>query len=147
MKAIVVGPDLAPPPINGMVTTKAYASENGETLLKLLRVWFRIVNYVEENTAEGGQIVLDVLNQQTGANMTIEGFEEFWQNYEHYPLSPAEVQRDILDPSGYAYWKKRWDDSNWYFYEVRQSIKQPVSPEGVFLMEETQRAYIERYGE
>ncbi|MCD6031029.1 MAG: aliphatic sulfonates family transporter, periplasmic ligand-binding protein [Thermomicrobiales bacterium] len=146
MKAIVVGPDLAPPPINGMVTTRAYADANPEVLLKLLHVWFRIVNYVEENTAEGAEIILTTLNEQTGANMTVEGFETFWQNYEHYPLSPEEIQRDILDPSGYAYWQKRWDDCNWYFHEVRKTIDEPVAPEGVFLMEATQQAYLDQYG-
>ncbi len=146
MKPIVAGPDLAPPPVNGIVTTEDYASANQDALLKLLHVWFRIVNHVENNTDEGAQIILDTLNEQTGANMTVEGFKSFWQNYEHYPLSPEQVQRDILDPSGYAYWKRRWDDCNWYFHDVRGTINEPVSPEGVFLMEEVQKAYLERYG-
>ena len=147
MKAIVVGPDLAPPPINGIVTTADYASANEEVLLKLLHVWFRIVNHVEENTEESGEIILGILNEQTGANMTIEGFTSFWQNYEHYPLNPEEIQRDILDPDGYAYWQKRWDDCNWYFHEIRQTIDEPVAPEGVFLMEEAQQTYLEMYGD
>ena len=65
-------------------------------MLKLLRVWFRIVNFVEENTDEGAGIILDVLNAQTGANMAVEGFKIFWQGYEHYPLNPSEIERDIL---------------------------------------------------
>jgi NitT/TauT family transport system substrate-binding protein len=146
MKAIVVGPDLAPPPINGIVTTADYASANPDILLSLLHVWFRIVNFVEEDTAAGAEIVLTTLNEQTGANMTVENFEEFWQNYENYPLSPEEIQRDILDPTGYAYWKARWDDCNWYFHEVRNTIDEPVDPAGVFLMEEAQQAYLEKYG-
>lgn len=146
-KPIVVGAQLAPPPLNGIVTTKDYAANNDETLLKLLKVWFRIVNYVEQNPEEAGGMVIKTLNEQTGANMTVEDFTTFWQNYEHYPLSPEQVQRDILEPEGYSYWKARWDDCNWYFYEVKQSIKEPVDPADAMMMEEVQQAYLEKYGE
>ena len=78
MKPIVVGADLAPPPINGIVTTREYAEKNQDTLLTLIHVWFRIVNYIEENTDEGAQIILDILNEQTGANMTVDDFKAFF---------------------------------------------------------------------
>lgn len=146
-KPIVIGAQLAPPPLNGIVTTKDYAANNEETLLKLIKVWFRIVNYVQDNTDEAGGKVIETLNQQTGANMTIEDFKTFWQNYEHYPLTAAEVQRDILDPSGYSYWKARFDDCNWYFYDVKHSIKAPVKPEDAMMLEQVQEAYVEKYGD
>lgn len=146
MKAIVTGPELAPPPINGIITTPEYAAENQDTLLKLLHVWFRIVNFVEENPEEGGQMVLDILNEQTGANMTIDNFTTFWQNYEHYPLTPAEIERDILSEDGYAYWRARWDATNDYFVNVTGSLAEPVDAEGVVLMEEAHAAYVEAYG-
>ena len=145
-KPIVVGADLAPPPLNGIITTPDYAAENEETLLKLLNVWFRIVNFVEDDTPAGAEIILDVLNSQTGANMSVEGFEEFWQGYEHYPLNPEEIERDILDEDGYSYWKARWDDTNDYFVNVSGVIEEPVPAEGVFLMEAFHAAYIEMFG-
>ena len=145
-KPVVVGADLAPPPLNGIITTPDYAAENQETILKLLNVWFRIVNFVEENTDEGAAIILDVLNAQTGANMSVEGFKEFWQGYEHYPLNPGEIERDILSEDGYSYWRARWDDTNDYFVNVSGVIMEPVPTEGVFLMEEIHAAYVEMYG-
>jgi ABC-type nitrate/sulfonate/bicarbonate transport system substrate-binding protein len=147
MKAIVTGAELAPPPINGIITTPEYAAENEEVMVKLLHVWFRIVNYVEENTEEAAGIVLGILNEQTGANMTVDNFTEFWQNYEHYPLTPEQIQEDILDPEGYAYWRARWDATNDYFVNVSGTLEEPVDPEGVFLMEEAQAAYLEAYGD
>ena len=146
-KPIVIGADLAPPPLNGIITTPDYAAENQETLLKLLRVWFRIVNFVEENTDEGAGIILDVLNAQTGANMAVEGFKVFWQGYEHYPLNPSGIERDILSEDGYSYWRARWDDTNDYFVNVSGVISEPVPTEGVFLMEEIHAAYLEMFGE
>lgn len=145
-KPVVVGADLAPPPLNGIISTPDYAADNQETLLKLLKVWFRIVNFVEENTDEGAAIILETLNAQTGANMTVEGFKEFWQGYEHYPLNPDEIVRDILSEDGYSYWKARWDDTNDYFVNVSGVIMEPVPVEGVFLMEDVHAAYVEMYG-
>lgn len=145
-KPVVIGADLAPPPLNGIISTPDYAAENQETLLKLLHVWFRIVNFVEENTDEGAAIILDTLNAQTGANMTVEGFKTFWQGYEHYPLNPSEIVRDILSEDGYSYWKARWDDTNDYFVNVSGVISEAVPIEGVFLMEAVHAAYVEAYG-
>ncbi len=139
MKAIVIGADLAPPPINGIVTTRQYLEKHENVLQGLVRVWFQIANFVEDDVDAGAEIVLSVLNTQTGAGMTTADFKVFWQNYEHYPLSPDQIQRDILDPDGYAYWRTRWDDCNWYFHEVRGTISAPVDPMGVFVMEEAQR--------
>jgi NitT/TauT family transport system substrate-binding protein len=146
-KPIIMGAQLAPPPLNGIVTTKEYAANNEETLLKLIKVWFRIANYVQNNTDEAGGKVVAALNEQTGANMTVDDFKSFWQNWEHYPLSAAEVQRDIIDPSGYSYWKARFDDSNWYFYDIKGSIKAPVAAEDAIMLEQVQKAYIAKYGE
>ncbi|MDP9365033.1 MAG: ABC transporter substrate-binding protein [Chloroflexota bacterium] len=145
-KAIVSGPDLAPPPINGIVTTAEYAAANQDVLLSLLHVWFRIVNFVQDDTDAGAQIVLDTLNSQTGSNMSVDDFKTFWQNYETFPLTPEEVQSEILDPDGYSFWRNNWDDSNRYFHDVKGSISAPLDPEGVFLMEEAQEAYLAKYG-
>lgn len=147
MKAIVTGAELAPPPINGIITTPDYAAANQDVLVKLLHVWFRIVNYVEENTEEGGQMILNILNEQTGANMTVDNFTTFWQNYEHYPLTPEAIEQDILSEDGYAYWRARWDATNDYFVNVTGSLEAPVEAEGVFLMEEAHAAYLEAYGD
>lgn len=146
MLEMLTGADLGPPPINGIVTTKRYAREHQEELLKVLRVWFRIVNYVNSNMDGGAKIVVDTLNANSGAQFTIEDFKTFWNNYEHYPESPAAVQAVILDPAGRNYWKARWDDCNEYFYKITKTIPRPIEPSDAFLMEEAHRAFIAKYG-
>ena len=146
MKAIVAGAELAPPPLNGLVTTSQWAAANEDVILRMIHVWFRIVNYVETNREEGAEIVLSILNEQTGAAMTLEDFNTFWQNYEHYPLTPQGIQDDILDPDGYSYWRARFDDCNWYFHEVAGTISEPVDPEGVMLLDYYQELYVAQYG-
>lgn len=147
MIEMLTGTDLGPPPINGMVTTKTYADTNQETLNKLLKVWFRIIQYINANLDEGAESIVEILNENSAANFTIEDFKNFWNKLEHYPPTPKAIQEDILSPTGNNYWRARWDDTNDYFYNVVQTIPQPVEPEGVFLMEEAQKSFIEKYGE
>jgi len=147
MLEMLTGADLGPPPINGLVTTKEYASKHQEVLLKLLHVWFKTINYMNQNMDDGAAVLIKDLNSRTGAQFTLEDFKKFWNNYEHYPASPHEVQELILDPKGRNYWKARWDDCNNYFLEVTHVISKRVDPEDGFWMLKAQTAYVAKYGE
>ena len=147
MLELISGVDLGPAPINGMVTTRKFDREHREELLKLLHVWFKIVNFVERNPDDGGQMIVTVLNQNTGAKFTIDDFKTFWQKYEHYPLTPKDVAIAILSPTGRNSWKARWDDCNEYLFDVKKVIPTPVKPNDAFLMIEAQQAYVKKYGD
>jgi ABC-type nitrate/sulfonate/bicarbonate transport system substrate-binding protein len=146
MVEMLTGSDLGPAPINGFVSTKTFAREHRDELLKLLKVWFRIVNYVDGNIDEGGTIIVNELNARSGANFTLDDFKTFWNKIEHYPPNPEAIEQDILSPNGRNYWKARWDDCNTYFFEVAKRIPRPVDPDGVFIMPDIQQAYVNRYG-
>jgi ABC-type nitrate/sulfonate/bicarbonate transport system substrate-binding protein len=146
MIEMLTGADLGPPPINGLVTTKQYAEAHQEELLKILRVWFKTVKYINSNMDDGASVIIKKMNASSGGNFTIEDFKKFWNNYESYPASPKEVQQMILDPKGKNYWQARFNDCNTYFYEITGTIKQPVKAEDAFWMEKAQRAYTEKYG-
>ncbi|SPE37260.1 exported hypothetical protein [Candidatus Sulfopaludibacter sp. SbA6] len=146
MVAMLTGADLGPPPINGLVTTKRYAASHQKELLKVLHVWFRIVNYIDADMQAGAAPIIEKLNASSPAQFTLDDFKRFWNHYEHYPPNPRAVQELILDPSGRNYWKSRWDDCNQYFYNITHTIAQPVKPEDAFLMLQVQDAYIKAYG-
>ena len=146
MLEMLTGAELGPPPINGFVTTRTYATEHQDELLRLLRVWFRIVNDIETNMADGGQIVVDLLNANSGARFTLADFARFWNRYEQYPEGPGAVEALILAPTGRSYWKARWEDCNNYFFSITGTISTPVESASAFLMEETHDAYLARYG-
>jgi ABC-type nitrate/sulfonate/bicarbonate transport system substrate-binding protein len=146
MLEMLTGADIGPPPINGIVTTKDYAAKHQDELLKILHVWFRTVNHINQNMDDGANIILKQLNAASGAGMTVEDFRKFWNNYESYPANPREVQQLILDPSGRNYWKARWEDCNLYFFEITGTISRPVDPKEGFLMEDAQKAYVAKYG-
>lgn len=146
MLVIASGPDLAPPPINGLVTTTGYSKAHEDALLKLVHVFHRIIRYCDANTAACGKTIVDKLNKDTGANLTVQGFEDFWQKFELYAGNAAAVKKMILDPSGVAYWKKTWDGDN-TFLKGSGAIKQDVSAADHFLVEQTWKAYVAKYGE
>jgi NitT/TauT family transport system substrate-binding protein len=138
MVEMLTGIDLGPAPINGIVSTKDFYKNHKEEIIKILKVWFRIVNYVEENKDEAAAIIVKKLNETSSANFTIDDFKLFWNNYEHYPLSPEIVDKEILSETGRNYWKARWDDCNNYFFEIAKVIPKPVKPEDAFFMPEVQ---------
>lgn len=146
MISVITGTDLGPAPINGIVTTKKFASTNQENLLKILKVWFRIVQYTNDNLDEVASIMVSELNSKTGSSITEEDFKKFWDNYEHYPANLDEINQNILSPQGNNYWKSRWDDCNNYFFRIKNSIPNPVDSDSAFYMIDVQNKLISLLG-
>ena len=145
MIEMLTGVDLGPAPINGIVSTKEFYKSNKDEVLKILKVWFKIVQYVDSNIDEAGAIITKKLNETSSANFTIDDFKTFWNNYEHYPIDLNAIDNDILSESGDNYWKARWDDCNKYFYKIVKVIPEPVKPEDAFYMNEIQDQLKEKY--
>ncbi|MFC8501289.1 ABC transporter substrate-binding protein [Pedococcus sp. NPDC057267] len=146
MSVIASGPDLAPPPINGLVTTTGYANKNEDNMLKLVHVMHKTIRYCDANTADCGKIITDKLNKDTGANLTVQGFEDFWQKFELYAGNAKGVKDMILSPTGVAYWEKTWTGDNEYL-TANGSIPRTVDAKDHFLVQQTWDAYVKKYGE
>ena len=142
---LIAGADLAPPPLNGFVTTKSFYDKNKDALLKLQHVTYEAIRYTQKNTDEVAKYVADTFNQQTGGSMSPADFTSFFQHYEHYPLNAGQAQKMIFDPDGFAYWKNIWNQDNEYLHEVSKSIPADV-PTSAFLGEQFQKAYLAKYG-
>jgi ABC-type nitrate/sulfonate/bicarbonate transport system substrate-binding protein len=141
----ISGPDLAPPPINGLLSMRDFVTENEDQVLAFLNVIHRIVRFCDAETAECGQIITDRLNQETAAGLTVDGFESFWQNIELYATDANSAKEMILDETGVAYWKATWDSDNAYLVGT-DAIPAPVDAESNFLMPQIWEAYVAKYG-
>ena len=139
------GPDLAPPPINGLITKRGYVENNQEEVLAFLNVMHRIIRYCDAETDECGTTVTDRLNEETAAGLTLDGFKEYWQDIELYAGNAAAAEEMILDEDGVAYWRDTWDGDNAYLVDT-DAIPAPVSAEDHFLMQEVWDAYVAEYG-
>ncbi|MDP9190451.1 MAG: ABC transporter substrate-binding protein [Acidobacteriota bacterium] len=146
MIEMLTGADLGPPPINGLVTTKQYAAQHEATLLALLHVWFRTVKSMNAHMEQDAPIIISALNRASGAQFTLEDFKRFWNNYEHFPSSPREVELSMLHPSSPNYWRARWDDCNRYFVEVTHTLEKPVDPADACMIDKTHAQYVKKYG-
>ncbi len=147
MIEMLTGADIGPPPINGLVTTKQYAKDHQDVMLKLLHVWFRTVRYIDSNIDDGGGIIIKVLNRYSAGDFTLDDFKRYWNHFEHYPATPRAASDLILSPSGRNYWKARWEDCNLYFFEITHTISKPVDASDAFYMPLAQEAYVHRYGD
>jgi ABC-type nitrate/sulfonate/bicarbonate transport system substrate-binding protein len=146
---LIGGAALGPVEINGLVSTSEFMAAHKDAVLKLLHAMFRTIQYADQHQDETAQIIITELNKNTGGKMTPDDFKAFWQKVEHYTATPDEAQKRILDPTGDAYWRKRWDACNYYFQNevaADQRISGPVDPTSVFLMEGIQRDYVAKYG-
>lgn len=139
------GPDLASPPINGLVTSRSFIDDDQDTILAFLNVMHRIVRYCDANTEECGETITKRLNEETAAGLTVEGFVDFWQNIELYAGNAQEAAEMILEEDGVAYWKNTWDSDNSYLIES-DAIPAEVPAAEHFLMQEVWDAYVAKYG-
>lgn len=139
------GPELAPPPINGIMTKRGYIDNNEEEILAFLNVMHRIIRYCDAETDACGTTVTDRLNEETAAGLTLEGFKEYWQDIELYAGTAEDARSMILDEEGVAYWKDTWDGDNDYLVDTG-AIPEAVDAGDHFLMQEVWDAYVEEYG-
>lgn len=142
----VAGPALAPPAINGVVTTKSYLSSHQSAVLAFVNVMNRIIRYCDAKTDECGKTITDELNKSTAAGLTLDGFKQYWQKIELYAGDAKTAKSMILDPSGVAYWKASWDSDNTYLVGTK-AIPKAVDSSKNFQMETVWKAYVAKYGE
>lgn len=139
------GPDLAAPPINGALTTRTFVDENQEALLAFIDVMHRIIRYCDAETDACGQTITDRLNAETAAGLTVDGFNEYWQNIELYAPNAQSASDMILAEDGVAYWQTTWDNDNAYLFG-NGDIPAEVDADEHFLMPEVWQAYVDEYG-
>lgn len=139
------GPDLAAPPINGVVTKRQFLDGNEDALLGFINVMHRIVRYCNAETDACGTTITERLNEETAAGLTLDGFKDYWQNIELYAGNAQEASDMILAEDGVAYWGDTWASDNAYLVDT-QAIPAEVPAETNFLMPEVWDAYVAAYG-
>lgn len=145
MQIGLAGPDLAAPPINGVVTKRQYVDDHEDALLAFVNVMHRIVRYCNAETDACGTTITDRLNEETAAGLTLDGFKDYWQNIELYAGTAQEAHDMILAEDGVAYWKSTWDSDNAYLVDT-DAIPAAVPADTSFLMPKVWDDYVAAYG-
>lgn len=97
---------------NGWTTTKEFAANNHDTILRLASVCFRMNQYVHDNPAEAAAIHVDYVNSIAGTSFTKEEVEGLYASV--LPLYTFDMQKD---------WMENTSDPLYWEYEIGSTIK------------------------
>ena len=105
MLNMLTGPQLAGGAMDlaGLGTTQAFIDANPDVPARLLRAWYRSMDFLQENEAEALQIMSDWINAQSGAGFTPEDAKRFLTDL---VIMPTQAEAAALF----------WDDPDSPFY-------------------------------
>ena len=109
---------------NGWTTTKKWADENHDTVLRLASVCFRINQYVNDNPEDAAKIHVNYVNSLTGTEFSEEEVQGLYST--SIPLYTWEMQVPWFEDEG---------DPLYWEYEIGSTLKMYES-EGLFKEEE-----------
>ena len=69
----------------GLYTTQAYLDANPGVIEGMLRAWYRAVDYIKANPTEAIPMMIDWINEQSGAGMTVADGERFLTDLVLFP--------------------------------------------------------------
>ena len=69
----------------GLYVTRTFYAENRDAVYGLLKAWYKAVDYIQSNPDEAIPIMIDWINEQSGAGMTVEDGQRFLQDLVLYP--------------------------------------------------------------
>lgn len=118
--------DLNPPVIDGLVTTKTFAEAHPDVLLKLIKLWFKTVQWMQDDLEVRSKVVIDYLSTVSSTKYSIDEYKYTWYHTEVFPLDKEQMYNLLLDPNSNFYWKKSWDANNKFLVSEGQ-IPEPVS--------------------
>lgn len=117
--------DLNPPVIDGLVTTKSYAKEHPEKLKSLLKLWFKTIQWMEEDLDTRSKLVIDYLASVSSTRYTIDQYKYSWYHTEVFPPDKKRMYELLLNTNSVFYWKHSWDSNN-NFLVSEGKIAKPV---------------------
>jgi ABC-type nitrate/sulfonate/bicarbonate transport system substrate-binding protein len=106
---ILTGPQLAGGAMDlaGLGTTQAFLDAHPDAPVRLLRAWYKAMDFLQTNEAEALQIMSDWINEQSGAGFTPDDAKRFITDLVIMP--PAEMAAEMFwnDPESPFYYKDR----------------------------------------
>ena len=139
---MVESADLAPPVIDGIVTTRKFANSHEKELSKLINLWFKTIRFMEDDLDNRSIIVIDYLGKVGSVKYTVDEYKYTWFYMEVYPKYPEEAKKLFLDENSNFYWKRSWDSNNEFLTKDRK-IPAPV-PYDAFWGNKVQSIYVSK---
>ena len=117
--------DLNPPVVDGLVTTEKFAKEHKKELNKIIKLWFKTIQWMEEDLDKRSKLVIEYLSSVSSTKYTLDEYKYTWFHTEVFPRNIDEVNNLTLQPNSYYYWKNSWDSNNQFLISEKK-ISKPV---------------------
>lgn len=93
---------------NGFAAHREWLKDNPELSAKLLRAFFKTLNFIEENPDDSFPIIVDRM-KKVGTEISVEQLENVWNKMEFFPSGVEFYNNEVLNPDGDFYWKDRFE--------------------------------------
>lgn len=90
----------------GLYVTSKYLAENPEVVKGIMRAWYRAVDYIKANPDDGIAMMIDWINEQSGAGMTVADGKRFLTDLVLFPTY-KEVGEWFFTSGSPYYWPDR----------------------------------------
>jgi ABC-type nitrate/sulfonate/bicarbonate transport system substrate-binding protein len=130
--ALVTGPDVSLPVIDGLIARRDFAESHPNEMAKLLEVWFRTVQYISQDVPTRSSALRDYLRGKASVDYTAEEYAVAW-TFEYFPVSKAEAAAAFLKEDSLYYWRPIWQRNSSDL--IRQGKIPSAIPESVFMGE------------
>jgi ABC-type nitrate/sulfonate/bicarbonate transport system substrate-binding protein len=109
MVNVLTGPQLAGGAMDlaGLGTTQAFIDAHPDVPVRLLRAWYKAMDFLKANEGEALQIMADWINEQSGAGFTPEDAKRFITDLVIMPTAEEAAAMFWDDPESPFYYKDR----------------------------------------
>lgn len=128
----------------GLATRLGYIDANPEVPIKIQKIMFRILQYVERNPREALSYIVDEVNKRTAANMTYEELHAAWNEMEFFPSNARWAFTTAVSPEGAQYWRAGLE-FRMNTYLADGTLKNPVDLTSVYHVPEVLAEYMQQH--
>jgi ABC-type nitrate/sulfonate/bicarbonate transport system substrate-binding protein len=102
----------------GLYTTEEYLEAHPDVIEGMLRAWYRAIDYLKENPDEAIPIMVDWINDKSGAGFTVEDAERFLTDLVLFPTYDEIAETYFYNEESPFYWETRLQFVVDYFGEA-----------------------------
>jgi len=126
--------DVAMPVVDGLITTEEFASAHRELLDKLCVLWFRTIQYMNQDLVQNSSTILDYLKSTASTRYAPEEYKVAW-TFNVFPPNARSAKELFSNSTSPYYWKVSWDANNSFL--LREKKITVTVPYSAYLGDET----------
>ncbi len=102
----------------GLYTTASYLEDNPEVIEGMLRAWYRAIDYLKANPEEAIPIMVNWINDKSGAGFTVEDAQRFLTDLVLFPTYQEIAEEYFYNEESPFFWRTRLQFVVDYFGEA-----------------------------